>query len=218
MRKVTENFRNRDFWIRWIVQNDFADPYFRLRKCTRLLQNIVQGRRYDLLDVGCGPATLRTLLGSNVNYYGLDIAIHERAPYLLETDFARNPISFKDKRFDIVVALGVFEFMGRYQDQKFVEISRILNRDGKFIMSYLNWRHFRSPVIPICNNVQAITELTKSLQRVFHLEKCFPASHHWRFKQPGKYAGPIQMHLDFCIPLVSSWLAVEYFFVCSRLK
>lgn len=214
MRRVIENFLNRDFWIRWVPQND---SYFRISKCARLLQNIVQGRRYDLLDVGCGPATLRTLLGSNVNYYGLDIAIHEPAPYLLETDFARNPISFEDKRFDIVVALGVFEFMGRYQDQKFVEISRILKRDGKFIMSYLNWGHFRGPVIPICNNVQPITELTKSLQRVFHLEKCFPASHHWRFKQPGKNAGPIQMRLNLNIPFVSSWLAIEYFFVCSRL-
>lgn len=215
MWEVTDNFLTKE---RWFQKNlDYAEPNFRLRKCVRLLQDIMPGRRYDLLDVGCGPATLRTLLGSNVNYYGLDIAIHEPAPCLLETDLARTPISFKDKRFDIVVALGLFEYMGRYQDQKFLEISRILKRDGKFIMSYLNWRHFRKPAYPACNNIQPIADVTKSLQRVFHLEKCFPASHHWRFRQPGKNAGPIQMHLDLNIPFVSSWLAIEYFFVCSRL-
>ena len=215
MWEVTDNFLKRDFWIKKNLL--YVESNFRLRKCARLLQDIMQGRRYDLLDVGCGPATLRTLLGSNVNYYGLDIAIHESVPYLLETDLARNPISFKDKRFDIVVALGLFEYIGPHQDQKFLEISRILKRDGKFIMSYLNWRHFRKPVYPTCNNIQPISEVTKSLQRVFQLEKCFPTSHHWRFKQPGQNAGPIQMRLDLNIPFVSSWLAIEYFFICSRL-
>ena len=215
MWEVTDKFLNKDSWIQKSL--DYVEPNFRHRKIARLLKDIMQGRRYDLLDVGCGPATLSTLLGSNVNYYGLDLAIHEPAPYLLETDVVRSPITFKDKRFDIVVALGFFEYVGPHQDQKFVEISRILNRDGKFIMSYINFRHFRIPVFPACNNIQPIAEVTRSLQRVFHLEKCFPASHHWRFRQPGKNAGPIQMRLQLNIPFVSSWLAVEYFFICSRL-
>ncbi len=107
MWEVTDNFLKRDFWIKKNLL--YVEPNFRLRKCARLLRDIMPGRRYDLLDVGCGPATLRTHLCSNANYYGLDIAIHEPAPYLLETDLARTPISFKDTRFDIVVALGLFE-------------------------------------------------------------------------------------------------------------
>ena len=67
---------------------------------------------------------------------------------LSETSVRSVRRKFKDKRFDIVVALGFFEYVGPHQDQKFVEISRILNRDGKFIMSYINFRHFRIPVFP----------------------------------------------------------------------
>ena len=178
MQELTENYNKRDFWIRENLQ--YAEPNFRLRKCARLVNEETQGRRCDLLDVGCGPASLRKQLGSNINYSGLDIAIHEPAPYLLETDFIRNQISFRNKRFDMVVALGVFEYMGGYQDQKFAEINKILNKDGKFIMSYINFRHFRRKIYPIYNNIRSIGEITKSLQMVFHVEKCFPVSHHWR--------------------------------------
>ena len=214
MRSVSENLNQRDFWIQ--ENRQYANANFRLRKCARLVTEEMQGRPCDLLDVGCGPATLWTLLGSNVNYHGLDIALHEPAPYLLETDFIRNQISFQNKRFDMVVALGVFEYMGEYQDQKFAEINEILNKDGKFLMSYINFRHFRREIYPIYNNIRSIGEITKSLQKVFHVKKCFPVSHHWRHKQPGKFSGPPQNRLDFNIPLVSSWLAVEYFCICSR--
>jgi cyclopropane fatty-acyl-phospholipid synthase-like methyltransferase len=217
MQEVIENYNNRDFWIR--ENRQYAEPNFRLRKCARLVNEEMQGRQCTLLDVGCGPAALRRLLGSNVNYHGLDIALHEPAPYLLETDFVQNPISFNGKRFDIIVALGVFEYMGGHQSQKLAEISRILKKDGKFILSYINFSHFRRIIYPIYNNVRTIGELKQSLQQVFHVEKCFPVSHHWRHKQPGKNASrAFQMQLNWNIPLVSSWLAVEYFCICSRRK
>ena len=214
MEELTENYNKREFWIR--ENTLYAEPNFRLKRCAQLLNEEAQGRRCDLLDVGCGPATLRRLLDSNINYYGVDIALHQSAPYLVEADFVQNKIAFEDKRFDIVVALGVFEYMGRYQSQKFAEVTRILNRDGKFMMYYINFRHFRRTIYPIYNNVQSITELRKSLQQVFQLEHCFPVSHHWRHKQPGRNASALQMHRKCGIPFVSSWLAVEYFFICSR--
>lgn len=214
-RNVSENYYARDFWIHQNLQ--YAEPNFRLRKCARLVNKAAHGRPCDLLDVGCGPAALRNLLDPNINYFGLDIAVHDPAPHLLETDFTENPISFQGRRFDMVVALGVFEYMGRHQTQKFAEISSILNKGGRFIMSYINFKFFRRQVSPFYNNVQSITELTNSLQQVFHVEKCFPASHHWRFKQPGKYALPaVQMRLNCNIPLISPWLAFEYFCICSR--
>jgi SAM-dependent methyltransferase len=215
MRQATGNYHQRDFWIRENLL--YATPNFRLRKCARLLGRMMPGHAYDLLDLGCGPATLRTLLPPGVRYHGVDIAIHDPAPYLLEKDFVREPIAFNDRSFDVVVALGVFEYMGQRQSEKLTEISRILKQDGKLVLSYINFQHFRRIVYPIYNNVQPIAELIKSLGDVFHVERCFPVSHHWRHKQPGRNAVPaLQMRLDWNIPFVSPWLAVEYFCICSR--
>jgi SAM-dependent methyltransferase len=171
----------------------------------------------SLLDVGCGPAALRPLLNSNVDYYGIDIAIHQPATYLREVDIVRDPITFEGRRTDFVVALGLFEYLGQQHGQKLEEIRGILKDSGKFIMSYVNFEHYRRQVWPNYNNVQPVAAMVESVKRVFHLEKCFPVSHHWRQKQPGKRSfGAIQMHVNFTIPLISPLLAVEYFFVCSR--
>lgn len=43
--------------------------------------------------------------------------------------------------FDIILAQGIFEYVGRFQPQKFAEIAQILNEDGKFIVSYVNFNH-----------------------------------------------------------------------------
>lgn len=214
MQEVTDSYNKRDFWIRENLQ--YAEPNFRLRKCARLVNALTKGEAWDLLDVGCGTASLRGLLHANVNYHGIDIAIHDAAPYLRETDLVENAIAYDDRRFDIVVALGVFEYVGRHQSKKLAEISKLLSRNGRFIMSYVNFRHFRRRVWPAYNNIQSIADLTRSLEQVFRLDRCFPVYHHWRHKQPGRNALPsIQMGLTCNIPFLSSRLAGEYFFLCS---
>lgn len=217
MQEAIGNFRNRDYWI---VENLlYAEPSFRLRKCARLINDLAGRRTCNLLDVGCGPAALRDLLSPNVAYHGMDLAIHVPADYLREIDFANNEISFDKTHFDFVVAFGVLEYMGQNQLIKFEEIRKILNKDGKFIMTYINFAHFRKKVWPNYNNVQSIAEMTAGLEKVFKVERCFPASHHWRPKQPGKNAIPhIQMHINFNIPLISRLFALEYVFVCSVRK
>jgi len=212
---VTENYGQKDYWI---VQNQqYAEPSFRLFKCARMLTKLANGRECRLLDVGCGPGALRELLPANISYHGIDIALQRPASTMREVDFAKNPISYDARRFDFIVALGVLEYMGTVQSQKFQEIKNILNENGKFIMSYINFGHFRRLVWPNYNNVQSIRAIGDSLNEVFKVEKRFPASHHWRQKQPGRYAlRPIQMHINFNIPVFSPMLAVEYFFVCSH--
>jgi cyclopropane fatty-acyl-phospholipid synthase-like methyltransferase len=215
MKQTTENFRSRDYWV---VENaQYAEASFRLRKCARVLNELAGDRKCALLDVGCGPAALQPLLKPNISYYGIDIAIHKPGVYLREVDTAREPIAFDNMRFDFVVALGFFEYMGQQQDRKFEEIRTILKDDGKFMMSYINFGHFRRKVWPNYNNVQPIAEMTRSLNEVFQVERRFPASHHWRQKQPGKSSFPaLQMRVNFNIPIFSPLLAVEYFFICSR--
>jgi SAM-dependent methyltransferase len=215
MQKVTDNYYQKNFWIQ--ENTLYVAPNFRLKKCARLINRIAAGRHCDLLDVGCGPATLRTLLPDNMSYHGIDIALHHQAPYLVETDFAKEGISFRGKSFDFIIALGVFEYMGKFQMEKLEEIRSILEPGGTFIMSYINFGHCRKIVYPIYNNVQPIAQMKKSVGEVFRIDRCFPVSHHWRHKQPGRNSLPaLQMHLEFNIPLVSPWLAVEYFFICSH--
>jgi len=84
-------------------------------------------------------------------------------------------------------------------------------------MSYINFRHILRRIYPAYNNIRSVADQMKALREVFEVERFFPVSHHWRHKQPGARALPsIQMQLDWNIPGVSPWLAVEYFFVCSR--
>jgi hypothetical protein len=107
--------------------------------------------------------------------------------------------------------------MGERQKLKLQEISELLNDDGIFIMSYINFGHFRGKVWPNYNNVQRIEEMTKGVEEVFKVERRFPASHHWRQKQPGRNSlRPLQMLVNVNIPMISPALAVEYFFVCSK--
>jgi len=214
MKQIPENFRDRDYWI---VENTlYTEASFRLRKCARVLNQLVRNRDCALLDVGCGPAALRPLLNPNIRYYGIDIAIHEPAAHLKELDIARKPIDFDGRRFDFVVALGFFEYMGDQQNRKLEEIKAILKDDGKFMMSYINFGHFHRRVWPNYNNIQSIAEMRESLKDVFRVDKWFPASHHLRQKQPGKYALPaLQMHVNWNISVISPLMAVEYFFICS---
>jgi len=215
MNKAAQNFRPRDYWI---VENaQYAEASFRLRKAARLINRLAGGRQCTLLDVGCGPAALQSLLDPNISYFGIDIAIHQPAANLREVDIARDTIGFGNKRFDFVVAFGLFEYMGPQQDRKLEEIRACLKDDGKFIMTYVNFGHCRRRVWPNYNNVQPIAEMTKRIERVFKIERRFPASHHWRPKQPGKKVlSGLQMYLNFNVPILSPLWAVEYLFVSSR--
>lgn len=217
MNQAATNFRNRDYWI---VENaQYAEASFRLKKCAAFINKMAGIRPCTLLDVGCGPAALRPLLLQNIDYCGIDIAIRQPAPYLREFDIAQEPIAFEDGRFDFVTALGFFEYMGQKEGVKFLEIRKVLKEDGKFILSYINFGHFRRRVWPNYNNIQSVAEIKKALREYYRVDTYFPASHHWRQKQPGKYSmRPLQMLVNFNIPILSPMLAVEYFFICSPLR
>src|ERR1700728_3617092 len=93
-------FRPRDYWIK--ENRQYATASFRLHKCARIINEMSRGRECSLLDVGCGPGALRTLLSPNIRYCGIDIAIQQPAAYFREVDIARNAIDFDNMRFDFV--------------------------------------------------------------------------------------------------------------------
>lgn len=210
--KVAEAHK-RDFWIK--ENRKHIPPHFRLRKCARIVNAVAHGRTCDLLDVGCGPATLASLLDKSISYYGIDIAIQKPATNLREADILREPVAFDDMTFDIVVAQGLFEYMADRQSQKFGEIARILRRDGTFIVSYTNFGHRDARLFKAFSNVQTVESFQRDLERHFRVERRFPGSHNWHGGQPArKVIMAANKYVSFDIPFLSPRLAVDYFFVC----
>lgn len=207
-------FRKRDFWINENTKH--IPAHYRLRKSAPIINGIAGGRDCDLLDVGCGPATLMRLLPGNIRYHGIDIAIHEPAPNLREIDFAENPIEFGGERFDIVVMQGVFEYLGGLQSQKFTEVAGLLKDHGTFLVTYTNFGHRDAHIYEPFNNVQPFDDFLRELAHHFVVGRYFPASHNWHGGQPaGKLLKAVNMRVTANIPLVSPKLAVDYFVLCS---
>ena len=213
-RESVADLFKRDFWIR--ENRKHAQAYYRLQKSAKVINDIVGEKECDLLDVGCGPATLGRLLEPNISYHGIDIAIHDPAPNLIETDILKQPIRFADQRFDIVAALGLFEYVGARQDDKFGEIAKILTERGRFVLTYTNFGHRDKHIFEAFSNVQPVAAFRESLARFFTIEKCFPTSYNWHGGQPAKpLLQAANMNVKANIPLVGPKLAVEYFFICA---
>ncbi len=82
----------KDFWSEENLK--YSRPHFRMEKVARLINRLAGAQERTLLDVGCGPATLMSLLKPNIRYHGVDIAIQKPAPNLIEADFLETPIRF----------------------------------------------------------------------------------------------------------------------------
>ena len=204
----------REFWNE--ANLGFTMPHYRLQKAARIVRKLAQDRECALLDVGCGPATLSRLLPANFRYYGIDMAIHDSAPNLIEADLRQEPICFNDVRFDVVLAQGIFEYLGDTQSRKFAEIAEILNSNGKFVVSYWNFSHRKANIYEAFSNMQPINQFRADLMRYFDIHRSFPASHNWRHTGPNRrVTRAINMHFNLYVPVISPALAVEYFFICS---
>ena len=211
--QVAESHK-RDFWIK--ENQKHVPAHYRLQKCGGIVSHIAGDRQCDLLDVGCGPATLMSVLPQSVHYFGIDIAIHDPAPNLLESDILETPIRFGEKKFDIVVAQGLFEYVGVHQSEKFGEIAQLLRENGKFVVTYTNFSHRAKQIFEAFSNVQPPGDFRQDLARHFTIDRSFPASHNWYGGQPTRtVVKAVNMRLNANIPLISPRLAVEYFFVCS---
>jgi SAM-dependent methyltransferase len=204
----------KEFWSK--ESSKFSKPHYRLEKGARILNKLAGTRECTLLDVGCGPATLRHLLSPNIHYFGIDIAIPEAAPNLVEADIVQGPISFGDKRFDIITAQGLFEYLGDHQAAKFAEIADLLAPDGTFVVTYTNFAHRKPEIYEAYSNVRPLEDFRQSLAREFVVRNSFPTSYNWAHGQPvRKLVRAANMPLNVNLPFIGSKLAVEYFFICS---
>jgi len=214
-RESAAEIYKRDFWIK--ENQKHVPAHYRLRKSARIINAIAGREECDLLDVGCGPATLMRLVQPNVNYHGIDIAIHDPTPNLIEADILKEPIRFGGRRFDIVAALGLFEYVGASQEQKFGEIAQLLAERGKFVLTYTNFEHRDKHIFEAFSNVRPFGDFRRSLARHFTIDRYFPTSYNWHGGQPSRtLLKAVNMNIRANIPLVGPKLAVEYFFICSR--
>lgn len=205
----------KDFWSTENLK--FSQPWYRIEKCADIIAKLARSKECSLLDVGCGPAALMRLLPPNVHYHGIDIAIREPAPYLIEADILESQIRFGDQQFDIIVASGLFEYLGGCQSKKFAEIAQLLKESGTFVVSYTNFGHRKRQIYDAFSNVQSFEEFRSDLARYFRIDRIFPASHNWKHGQPSrKLVKAVNMRFSGNIPLISRLLAVDYFFICSR--
>jgi SAM-dependent methyltransferase len=214
-RESTADLYKRDFWIK--ENQKHVPAHYRLRKSARIINAIAGRDERDLLDVGCGPATLMRLLQPNIHYYGIDIAIHDPTPNLIESDLLKKPIRFDSRRFDIVTALGFFEYAGAAQEQKFAEIAQLLGEGGRFVLTYTNFGHRDKRIFEAFSNVRQFDDFRRSLARYFTIDRYFPTSYNWHGGQPARaLLQAANMPVKVNIPIAGPRLAIEYFFLCSR--
>lgn len=206
-------YYDRGFWGE--ENQKYSSPHYRLEKCARLVNDVAGSHNADLLDVGCGPGTLRRFLRPNVRYHGIDIALSHPGPNMVEADITKDSIRCGDQRFDIVVAQGLWEYMGEHQDRKLSEIAGLLRPNGALITSYVNFGHRSRNVYRVYNNVQPLDEFRRNLEQHFTIERYLPTSHNWPHQEPNRaWLRALNMRFNLRVPYLTRWLAVEYFFVC----
>jgi SAM-dependent methyltransferase len=205
----------RDFWR---TENlHYSSPHPRMVKVARIANSLARGRNRTLLDVGCGPTTLASLLQPNIDYYGVDIAIQEPAPNLLEVDLLDNPIGFDGRHFDIVVAQGFFEYVGEFQSQKLAEIAGVLADEGTFIASYVNFGHWHRFMYRPYSNVQPFAKFRTGIAEHFTVQRVVPTSYNLRHRDAqGKLAEILGLGTDLRIPILGPFFAIQYILLCTK--
>lgn len=99
---------------------------------TEFVKNAKKGKRYDVLDYGCGTAPYKDILSPILNeYIGIDIAKSPTAK-LIVPEKAKVPL--KSDSIDIVLSTQVLEHV---EDVKFYlsECNRVLKKKGLLLLS-----------------------------------------------------------------------------------
>lgn len=124
----------------------FGTPHARLRAIANLVASLPGGPG-TLLDLGCGPATLGSMLPSGTDYFGVDIVgdvmpVETSPDHFAVADLNRGEEPFPSRRFDVVVVSGMFEYIR--DPSAFINLlARKVRPGGHLILTYMNRRNYR---------------------------------------------------------------------------
>lgn len=207
------DFKKKQYWIK--ENYKYKDVHFRLEKIAKII-NGKSKRSADLLDIGCGTATLSNLIREDINYFGIDIAPHTKESNIKELDIVNSVIKFDERKFDVIVASGIFEYLGGYHKEKMHEISGILEEEGFFIVSFSNMKHIKKPKYSSWNNYDGISDFKKNLEEYFKVIDYYPAYHNIKYDEIsnafGKY---LARKININLPFISERLGIDFIFICT---
>jgi SAM-dependent methyltransferase len=143
------------------------------------------GRKYDVLDYGCGARPYEYLFENNLNKYtGIDVGSNPRADKLIGP---QDPLPENDEQYDFVLSSQVLEHVENV-DKYMDECRRVLRNDGHLLLStHGTWQFHASPY-----DYNRWTHLGLKLllkKHGFEVEKCIPIL--------GQFALTSQLRLSF---------------------
>jgi ubiquinone/menaquinone biosynthesis C-methylase UbiE len=130
-----------------------------LRERRRLVLELLDGARGEVLDVGCGPAVMAAeLVAAGWGFYGIDASagmVREGAHVCRSLGDAHVAVGslprlpFSDHRFDAVVCVGVIDRLPD-PEETLAELGRVLKPEGTFLVSFPNasspWARWRTAI------------------------------------------------------------------------
>lgn len=153
----------------WLKTPEYKVEYLNYAKKMFSKYNISNG---GILDVGCGPGNLKTLLGDNFSYTGIDVAenmldLAKRKGYNIILGRMEEELpKFQDKSFDYVVSLSALHFT---KDIQFIisEFERIARKGwiGTFEEITENYINNLAVKEPMYNHSQ--TEIPNVTEDIF---------------------------------------------------
>lgn len=101
-------------------------------------------KNIKIIDLGCGEGVLvEEYKNEGWDIVGLDYNYSSK--FVIKGDIT--DLKFKDQTFDLVLALDIIEHLSFDEQEKALsEISRILKRDGRVLISIPNLAHFASRI------------------------------------------------------------------------
>jgi SAM-dependent methyltransferase len=151
-----------EWFTRWFGK-EYLDLYAHrddreARSVVRLIRNIV-GLRADgrALDLACGAGRYARALSSHTSVVGLDLSMEllqiaiSGSPHIPYVRADMRALPFGPGTFDLVVNLFTsFGYFSSDDENRVVlsEVSRVLGKDGIFVLDYLNADQVRAELIP----------------------------------------------------------------------
>ncbi len=127
----------------------------------RLQKWLAKSRAKKIIDLGCGPGLITNFLAKDNLLFGADIS---PAMALLAKNVMRpvaapaEKLPFKEASFDIALAVEMIQHLAFDQIAPLVkEISRVLKKEGVFILSSLNQTSWLHSLLRPCGGYQNLS-------------------------------------------------------------